>query len=96
MLKQQGMPRILLSTAHIAPLILQSIGVIHTMPDEVATYPPLPQPFHATAARCDRLRTVDANIGFDAEIATGLESSKKVFAVPDSLGEVVADFRAKL
>lgn len=84
------MPRILLSTAHVAPLILQSLGVAHTLPEVVTTYPPLPQPFHATAERIRRLQTVDAMAKFDEEVASGLASSKKSFAVPDSLSEAVA------
>lgn len=88
------MPRILLSTAHVAGQMLQTLGVAHTLPDEVTTYPPLPGPFHATAERIQRLQSRDALAQFDAEIKMGLESSKKSFAVPDSLGEVAVPAHA--
>ena len=49
------MPRILLSAAHLAPLILQSLNLSTKMPDLVEPYPPLPLPFKLTAERLDRL-----------------------------------------
>ncbi|KAI7202434.1 hypothetical protein KC343_g5132 [Hortaea werneckii] len=54
-----GMPRILLSAAHIAPLILQSIGAEHTMPELAKTHPALPKPFLATGERIEDLQSTD-------------------------------------
>jgi len=51
-----GMPRILLSAAHITPLVLESLGVDYRAPLLVASYPPLPRPFHATPERIERLQ----------------------------------------
>ncbi|KXS95921.1 hypothetical protein AC578_5198 [Pseudocercospora eumusae] len=50
-----GMPRILLSTAHITPLILASLHLEHKMPATTAKFPPLPTPFHATPERLQHL-----------------------------------------
>lgn len=56
------MPRILLSTAHIVPKVLDSLNFEHKPPALVADYPPLPGPFHATSARVERLlQTVDVD-----------------------------------
>ncbi|RMY23398.1 hypothetical protein D0867_02078 [Hortaea werneckii] len=55
-----GMPRILLSAAHIAPLILKSIGAEHTIPELAKTHPAvLPKPFLATAERIKDLQSTD-------------------------------------
>lgn len=75
----EGMPRILLSTAHITPFILDSLGVKYTPPSLVATYPPLPKPFHATADRISRLQTVDSAALFEKKTKDCLESAKKPF-----------------
>lgn len=50
------MPRILLSAAHIVPVVLDALGTESYAPDLVAPYPPLPGPFHATAERVERLQ----------------------------------------
>ena len=54
-----GMPRILLSAAHIAPLVLRSLGLEFKCPSLTANYPPLPAPFRATAGRIERLQSTD-------------------------------------
>ena len=54
-----GMPRILLSAAHIAPLILKLIGAESTMPELSKTHPVLPKPFLATAERIEDLQSTD-------------------------------------
>lgn len=46
-----GMPRILLSTAHLAPLVLDALGVAWSAPALVEDYPPIPAPFVVTAER---------------------------------------------
>jgi len=53
------MPRILLSSAHIVPFVLESIGFQQVLPHLAASYPDLPQPFHATAERIERLQNTD-------------------------------------
>ncbi|GAM34504.1 hypothetical protein TCE0_015f02131 [Talaromyces pinophilus] len=74
-----GMPRILLSTAHIVPLILTSLGVESTPPALVAPYPPLPKPFHITIERIERLQKIDAKAKFEADVKNNLESAKEAF-----------------
>ena len=54
-----GMPRILLTAAHIVPIVIDSIGFQHSQPHLAAAYPPLPKPFHATAERVARLQATD-------------------------------------
>jgi hypothetical protein len=55
------MPRILLSSAHIAPLVLEAIGFEHAKPRLAASYPPLPKPFQVTAERVARLQDTDTD-----------------------------------
>lgn len=80
-----GMPRILLSTCHIAPVILQDLGTVVVPPRCTLDYPPLPQPFHATRTRLERLRKLDLHAKLQAEIDAGLLSSKKVFDTPQNV-----------
>lgn len=77
------MPRILLSTAHIAPLILRSIGVDYTAPGLVASYPPLPEAYRTTPERIQALQSVDASAKYNASIKSHLESSQKAFCRVD-------------
>jgi hypothetical protein len=74
------MPRILLSTAHITPLILTSLD-IETTPPLVAPYPPLPSPFHTTVNRVERLQRIDAAAQYETNVKISLESAKKPFCV---------------
>lgn len=73
------MPRILLSAAHIAPLVLSSAGIEFEPPALVAPYPPLPQPFHITSERIQRLQQVDAAAKYEADVKSSLESAKEPF-----------------
>jgi hypothetical protein len=73
------MPRILLSTCHIVPTILQDLKIIQSPPRCTLEYPPLPQPFHVTRSRLERLRKLDLHAKLQAELDAGLLSSKKVF-----------------
>lgn len=74
-----GMPRILLSAAHITPLILASLGVHFTIPKLVKPYPPLPKPFHITTERVARLQNVDAQRKYNADLQNNLDSAKEPF-----------------
>ncbi|KPM37655.1 hypothetical protein AK830_g8887 [Neonectria ditissima] len=74
-----GMPRILLSTAHITPLILDALGCTYSLPSLVGPYPPLPKPFQATAERIDSLQKVDAAAIFEVDTKDALESAQKPF-----------------
>lgn len=87
-----GMPRILLSTAHLVGVVLQDMGVPHRSPTCTLSYPSLPQPFHITPSRLERLRKIDLEAQWAEEISEGLASSKKgfAFAMPDSLDEGLA------
>lgn len=75
-----GMPRILLSTAHITPLVLAAAGVaVWTPPALVAPYPPLPAPFLVTAERVAALQTADAQADYDDTVRAHEESARKPF-----------------
>lgn len=74
-----GMPRILLSTAYITPLVLTELGVKWTAPKLVEKYPPLPEPFVATAERIKALQTADSKAGYEASVKGHEESAKKPF-----------------
>lgn len=52
----KGMPRILLSSASLAPLVLDALGLQYSPPQLAASYPALPQPFHATEYRIAKLQ----------------------------------------
>ncbi|ORY67771.1 FAD dependent oxidoreductase-domain-containing protein [Pseudomassariella vexata] len=75
----EGMPRVLLSSAHIAPLILDSLGLEYTAPALVASYPPLPEPFHVTKERVESLQKLDAAALLEASVKLSLESAEKPF-----------------
>lgn len=74
-----GMPRILLSTAYLAPIVLNSIGVHWTTPSLVASYPPLPKPFMLTAKRIEALQGVDMKAEYDAEVMVHEHCAKKAY-----------------
>ncbi|OCF61472.1 FAD dependent oxidoreductase superfamily protein [Kwoniella mangroviensis CBS 10435] len=77
-----GMPRILGSTAHLAPLVLRELGIDYDTPEAAAIFPPLPDPFYATEQRIDLLQSVDAIKKFQDDVNDHLASSKKPFAAP--------------
>lgn len=85
------MPRILLSTYHIVPLVLQDLGMVNRVPEFAHDYPPLPQPFHSTRARLERVRKQDLAARWDREVQDGLTSSKKVFSIPDAITDGIAE-----
>ncbi|KAK2608048.1 hypothetical protein N8I77_006685 [Diaporthe amygdali] len=74
-----GMPRILLSTAHITPLILEELGVKWTAPDLVAPYPPLPEPFVVTDERVKAFTEADAKKNYEASVSAHEASAVKPF-----------------
>lgn len=74
-----GMHRILLSTAHIAPLVLSYLHVEAVAPALVKDYPSLPAPFVVTGERIARLQDVDFAAKMAAGVESGLESGKKSF-----------------
>lgn len=53
------MPRILLSSASLAPLVLDALGLQYSPPQLAASYPALPQPFHVTENRIAKLQDTD-------------------------------------
>jgi hypothetical protein len=77
------MPRILLSTAHIIPDVLDSLGFEYMQPALVAPYPPLPKPFHVTAERVERLQSTDLVAKAQAYRESCKESSQKPFCMDD-------------
>ena len=78
-----GMPRILLSTAHIIPGVLDSLGFEYEQPKLIASYPPLPKPFHVTAERVERLQTTDLDAKAEAYRESCGESSQKPFCMDE-------------
>lgn len=72
-----GMPRILLSTAHLAPLVLDTLKAEWSAPALVKAYPPIPAPFVVTAERVAALQGVDAAAMKEADIQEHLEDAKK-------------------
>ncbi|OBT85060.1 hypothetical protein VE02_07155 [Pseudogymnoascus sp. 03VT05] len=70
------MPRILISMAHVVPLILTSLGIESTPPELVAPYTALPKPFHITAVRIEKLQKVNAKAKYEAEMKMNFESAK--------------------
>lgn len=74
-----GMPRILLSTAHLAPLVLDSLAVAWSAPALVEAYPPMPQPFVVTAERVAALRRRDARAEYEDEVKGHEEAAKKEY-----------------
>ncbi|KAF3034413.1 hypothetical protein E8E12_005655 [Didymella heteroderae] len=77
-----GMPRILLSAAHIAPLVLESLGLEYSQPSLASAFPPLPRPFHATAERIERLQSTDVAAIAEQYKKGCEESAKKPFCDP--------------
>lgn len=74
------MPRILLSTAYIAPMILTSLDIKGTEPALVKTYPSLPNPFRLTPERMRNLQeTADPKAKYDNAIRSSLQSAKEGF-----------------
>ena len=67
-LRKTGMPRILLSTAHLTPLILNSLKLSYTPPKQPLPFPPLPLPFHATAERIERLQKTSPSLDDKTEV----------------------------
>lgn len=74
-----GMPRILLATAHLAPLVLDSLRVKWTAPALVASYPSLPRPFVVTGKRVEALQDADTKADFEADIKGHEECAKKSY-----------------
>ncbi|KAF1938601.1 DAO-domain-containing protein [Clathrospora elynae] len=74
-----GMPRVLLSAAHITPLVLESLGVEYDQPPLAAPFPPLPQPFRATAERIERLQNTDTAAIAESYKQSCEESANKPF-----------------
>lgn len=72
-----GMPRILLSTAHLTPLVLDAVGVQWSAPALVKDYPPIPAPFVVTAERVAALQDVDAKAEYEADIKEFEEDAKR-------------------
>lgn len=74
-----GMPRILLSTAHLTPLVLDAVGVQWSAPALVKDYPPIPAPFVVTAERVAALQHVDATAEYEADIKAMEEDATKEY-----------------
>lgn len=74
-----GMPRILLSTAHLTPLVLDKLGVKWSAPALVKAYPPIPEPFVVTAERVAALQSADATAEYEADIQGHEEDAEKEY-----------------
>ena len=73
------MPRVLLSTAHIVPDVLESLGFDYQQPALAAPFPPLPKPFLITAERIEGLQSTDLAARAQAHRERCKESSQKPF-----------------
>lgn len=84
------MPRILLSTAHLAPSILDSIGVEHSTPSMIANVPPLPAPYVLDAKRLEKLKNESVEAYYQRDIDAAASSAKKDFFPPpiDALSQL--------
>ncbi|KAK5105869.1 hypothetical protein LTR62_001956 [Meristemomyces frigidus] len=78
-----GMPRILLSTAHITPLVLDSLGMEYKQPTLTAPYPALPRPFHVSAERVEKLQAFDLAVKMESFRASCKESAMKPFCLDE-------------
>lgn len=87
-----GMPRVLLSAAHIVPLVLQSLDIEFSPPSLTSNYPSLPAPFHATAERIERLQSTDVTAIAEQYKKGCAESARKPFCDP---GRPVLETRVK-
>lgn len=95
------MPRILGSTAHISPLILDSLQMRYSMPSMADIFPPLPQPFRATPERVECLvKSADVTLveKVEANRKSCQESAAKPFcnderSRPKAAIEIVPDRR---
>jgi hypothetical protein len=74
-----GMPRILLSTAHITPLILEELRIKWTAPELVAAYPTLPEPFVVTEKRIKAFTEADAKKDYNESVKNHEASAAKPF-----------------
>jgi hypothetical protein len=78
-----GMPRILLSMAHITPFVLEYLqefgkfGI--TIPELVVNFPSLLAPFMVTGERIAKLQFVDIKAKFAEGVRSGLENAAKPF-----------------
>lgn len=82
-LTDAGMPRILLSTAHIIPRLLDFLSFEYQQPALVTPYPPLPKPFVVTAERVERLQNTDLDAKAQAYRESCKESSQKPFCMDE-------------
>jgi hypothetical protein len=73
------MPRILLSTAHLVPQVLEHLAIPYSTPGLLKDVPALPTPFDLTQERLDKLKEFDLEAYFDADVQAGLASSTKSF-----------------
>jgi hypothetical protein len=89
-LTTSGMPRILLSTAHIVPEVLESLGLDYKQPTLAAPYPPLPKPFLVTEERVERLQSTDLAAKAQAYRERCKESSQKPFCMGPRSVQVVS------
>ncbi|RDW57071.1 hypothetical protein BP6252_13886 [Coleophoma cylindrospora] len=74
-----GMPRILLSSAHITPLVLAFLKLDTSPPALVAAYPSLPEPFAVSIERIELAQKIDAAARLEESVKSSLESAKKTF-----------------
>ncbi|KAF2252731.1 nucleotide-binding domain-containing protein, partial [Trematosphaeria pertusa] len=74
-----GMPRILLSAAHITPLVLGSLNISSSIPPLATSFPALPKPFHATRERIEKLQETDLEALREAYRQKCKDSAKKEF-----------------
>ena len=73
----------MLSTAHITPLVLDSVGFDYKPPALTEPYPVLPKPFNVTAERVENLQTFDLAAKVKSYRAGCDESARKSFCLDE-------------
>lgn len=74
-----GMPRILLSAAHVASLVMRSLGEEHSTQSMATEYPDLPTPFVITTERITRLQKIDVHATMEARVKLDAIAAKACF-----------------
>ena len=86
------MPRILLSAAYIAPLVLESLGLPVETPECAQAFPPLPEPFKLTAQRLSKVGDPNAK-RYIPPVASSVDDAQGTKAVKGEVDVTVGSSR---
>jgi len=79
MILMKGMPRILLSTAHLVPSILDAVGLDHQVPRIIEGTPPLPAPYVLNPERLLAVKAESVGAYFQRNMEDAMRSAAKDF-----------------